>query len=74
MNEDERQRLKQWVETWKRAGPMLEAIRWQEVHDYNYEENLHIVSDLLEMGYHFRQPRHASGLVEQQRLFKKLRR
>ena len=73
MTEDKKQRLKQWVETWKRAGPMLERVRYEDLLAYEHEKNVGIIEDLLEMGYQFRQPRNTSGLIEQQRLFGKLR-
>jgi hypothetical protein len=73
MNDTEKQQLKQWVETWKRAGPMLERVRYEELAAYRHEGNEHVVEELLEMGYNSAQPRRTSGLEEQQRLFRKLR-
>jgi len=74
MTDDEKQQLKQWVETWKRAGPELERFRYQELRSQTHEHSLAIVQDVLELGYQFARPRQTSGLVEQQRLFRKLRR
>jgi hypothetical protein len=64
---------KAWVETWIKAGAKLEAIRRQELRDYVYEEHMQEIDDLLEIACRFAQPRTTSGLVEQQRLFQKLR-
>jgi len=41
---------------------------------YRHEGNEHVVEELLEMGYQGARPRQTSGLAEQQRLFRKLRR
>ena len=74
MTDEERQKMKLWVETWKRAGPELERFRRQELRAFNYEKSMHIVDGLLEMGARFARPRPTSGLVEQQRLFQKAKR
>ena len=74
MTDAEKQQLKQWVETWKRAGPELERFRRQELRAFNYKENMHIVDGLLEMAVRFARPRPTSGLVEQQRIFRRARR
>jgi hypothetical protein len=64
---------KAWVETWIKAGAKLEAIRRQELRDYVYEEHVQEIDDLLNIACRFAQSRTTSGLVEQQRLFQKLR-
>lgn len=74
MTEAEKQQLKQWVETWKRAGPMLERFRWEELRRFRHEDNIEILDALLQMGYERRADAPTtSGLVEQQRLFMKAR-
>lgn len=74
MTDEERQKMKVWVETWKRAGPLLEAFRYQELRSYDHARNVEIIDGLLEIGAQFARPRSTSGLVEQQRLFRKLAR
>jgi hypothetical protein len=74
MTDAEKQQLKQWVETWKRAGPELERFRYEELRALTHEQSMAAIQDLLELGYQFARPRQTSGLVEQQRLFRKLRR
>jgi len=64
---------KAWVETWGKAGAKLEAIRRQELRSFVYEEHVQEIDDLLEIACRFARPRETSGLVEQQRLFQKLR-
>ena len=66
--------LRLWVETWARAGPKLEAIRRRELREMTHEERVRVIDAVLQIGARFSQPRTSSGLVEQQRLFQKLRR
>jgi hypothetical protein len=73
MDDSERERLKQWVETWKRAGPELERIRREELRAFQYEKNMALIDSLLQVGCDHRVPRATSGLVEQQRRFRRLR-
>ncbi|MBM4016842.1 MAG: hypothetical protein FJ288_00715 [Planctomycetes bacterium] len=68
MTDEERIRL--WVETWRRAAPELERIRAAELRAWQYDPV--IVDALFEIGCLFALPRTTSGLVEQQRLFRKL--
>jgi hypothetical protein len=49
---------RQWVETWKRAGPELEEIRRREIESADTQEAIHTAAQL--------EPRTTSGLVEQQ--------
>jgi hypothetical protein len=65
---------KRWVQAWKGAGPELDRIRRNEiVHRNNYD-----AITLLLGSADYTKPPHApkssSGLVEQQRWFKKLAR
>ena len=68
MSDEEKIRL--WVETWRRAGPALERIHAEELRAWRYDPV--IVDALLEIGWRFAVPRPITGLVEQQRLFRKL--
>ncbi len=65
---------KEWVEHWRRLGPILEAIRLRELREFNYEEQLPIIDALLQLGLDHAVPRPTSGLVELQRLLAKGRR
>ena len=73
MSEEERAQMKEWVERWKRVGPILERIKREELRRFRYEDSWHIADELLEMGCRFGTPRTTTGLVEQQRLFAKAR-
>lgn len=62
---------KGFVEHWRRLGPILEAIRLQELRDFNYEEQWPIIDSLLQLDLAHDVPRTTSGLVEFQRLLAK---
>jgi hypothetical protein len=70
---DEKEQIRLWVETWKRAGPELEAIRQLEIRD---ADNVKVLGTLECAFYHALTlpPRESSGLIEMQTYFAKLRR
>jgi hypothetical protein len=69
---DESEQMRQWVATWKQAGPELEAIRQREIRE---ADNLTVLESLeSSFNYAVRLPvRPSSGLVEMQRLLRRLR-
>jgi len=71
---DEKALILRWIETWKRAGPELEAIRRRELARMTDEEARAAAADLLSLPLPSDMPeRRDSGLVEQQRWFMRLR-
>ncbi len=69
---DDRETLRLWVQTWKEAGPELEAIRHREIRD---ADNLKVLAQFETAFNHAARtmpPRESSGLVEMQRWFAKL--
>ena len=69
--------LARWVATWKQAAPCLDEIRWQALRDHSPENDLvrlAAANDLIATALRFGPRRRHSGLVQQQRLFRKLRR
>jgi hypothetical protein len=69
---EERELMRRWVETWKRAGPELEAIREREMRETPIAEAVHQLFSSPELLH--RGPRlTTSGLVEQQAWFALLR-
>lgn len=69
---DDRDVLKKWVETWKTAGIELEKIRLDELRAFDYEKNSELIDSMLQYACEHAKVRLTSGLVEQQRFFKKL--
>lgn len=72
-NEIIEENMKKWVQGWARAGKALEEIKRRELRAYNYNENREIVDGMLQWACDHREIRLSSGLVEQQRLFGKMK-
>ncbi|HLC15110.1 MAG TPA: hypothetical protein VJL89_02650 [Thermodesulfovibrionia bacterium] len=71
--ESDREAIKKWVETWKTAASALDKIRRDELMAFDYEKNFEIIDSMLQYACDHAETRLTSGLVEQQRLFMKLR-
>ena len=69
----EKEQMRLWVETWKRAGPELERMKREELRAMTEEEALRRVAAVMNSraddGWIRPDRRNTSGLVEQQRLF-----
>ena len=64
--------VRRWVETWKQAGPELEAIRRREVREADNVRALAMLEGLFNHATRSLPPRTTSGLVEMQKYFAKL--
>jgi hypothetical protein len=74
MSEQERQQTKQWIETWKITGVELRKIKMAELAAMTDKEAQAVTSDLLRLGQesYFNPAQWTySGLMEQQRIFKR---
>lgn len=71
---DEREKIRRWVQTWKEAGPQLEAIRRREIQEADNLETLAILESAFNHALLARPPRSSSGLVEMQEWLAKLAR
>jgi hypothetical protein len=70
---DEREKVRLWVDTWREAAPLLEAIRREEI---RRADNLDVLASLEGAFNHALRtlpPRTTSGLIEMQAWFAKLR-
>lgn len=65
---------RQWAQTWKRAGPELERIRREELRRLDVPKAIALLCGSDDYTVGPRAPKPTSGLVEQQRIFAKLRR
>ncbi len=63
-----------WVKTWRDAGPRLEAIRRQELRELDAYHAIALLCGPADYSVPPRAPQATSGLVEQQRLFARMRR
>lgn len=71
--EEHRARMREYVQRWARVGPLLEAQREEDVRRSDTLSNIAAFNRLYEMALAASPPVPDSGLVEQQRLFSKLR-
>jgi hypothetical protein len=67
------EKMAQWVTAWKKADIALQKVRRRDLQEFNYIERRDSILGLLELAYQFRSPRFSSGLVEMQRLFRKIK-
>ena len=73
MKTSQQDNAQQWIESWKRASVALKAIKRHELRNYDYVKNQAIVDGMLQWAFEHRELRLDSGLVEQQRLFIKMK-
>jgi hypothetical protein len=59
---------REFVEHWRRVGPLLERIRYRELRRMTQRERQRAIRAVLQVGVRFARPRKTSGLVEFQRL------
>lgn len=69
---DERETIRRWVETWKEAGPELEAIRRPEIQEADNLKVLAMLEGAFNHAVRTMPARPSSGLVEMQAWFAKL--
>ncbi len=62
-----------WIENWKRASVALKAVKRRELRTYDHAKNQSIVDGMLQWAFEHRELRLNSGLVEQQRLFMRMK-
>ena len=60
-----------WMETWKKAGSALKEIRKKELSTFDYSKNYKLIDEMLQYACEHGEERTTTGLIEQQRLFKK---
>jgi hypothetical protein len=71
---EEREMIRRWVQTWREAGPVLDAIRCREIRE---ADNLKVLASLegaFNQALRTMPPRPSSGMVEMQKWLAKLRR
>jgi hypothetical protein len=61
---DEREAMRRWVETWKQAGPELEAIRRKEVQELDTLETIACLEGAFNYAVRNVPPVPQSGLVQ----------
>ena len=72
MKTSETEQLRAWVENWKVLGPKLEELRRQRIRTASTEEAIRQFDLAFKAAIRNTPPRTTSGLVEFQRLLRKL--
>jgi hypothetical protein len=73
LSDSEPERMIDWVKTWAKTGPLLEQIHRRELREMTYEQRIKAIDAVLDISGLTPLRDTISGLVEQQRLFKKVR-
>ena len=73
MDEQEEQRVRQWIRNWEEAAPVLERLRDEAIRSTDTAKAIEQLSDAFESARRHWKPPATSGLVEQQRWFARLR-
>jgi hypothetical protein len=74
MSDIQKQEIEKWIRTWHNASLSLKNIKINELRSYDYyEKNLKVLDEMLQYAFDRCRTRPSSGLVEQQRIFMKLR-
>jgi hypothetical protein len=69
----EAEAMKRWGQAWKTAGPLLERIRREELRKLDTLRTIEALTFAIDFSKDPFRPKPTSGLIEQQRLFTKLR-
>lgn len=73
MDKAQEQLVRRWVENWRQADRQLERLRAEEIRNSDTTAAIEQLSDTFESARRQWKPPTTSGLVEQQRLFARLR-
>jgi hypothetical protein len=64
--------LAEWAARWRRLGPELEALRLRESESADVATTMELLEDAFQAALRSHPPQPGSGLVEQQRWFRRL--
>ncbi|HNS22849.1 MAG TPA: hypothetical protein PKH24_20285 [Sedimentisphaerales bacterium] len=73
MEKSQEQLVHRWIENWRATGPVLESLRAEEIRNSDTAAAIEQLSDAFESARREWSAPATSGLVEQQRLFARLR-
>jgi hypothetical protein len=73
MEKSQEQLVHRWIENWRATGPVLESLRAEEIRNSDTAAAIEQLSDAFESARREWAAPATSGLVEQQRLFARLR-
>lgn len=73
MNEEEKEKMRAWVNGWKQAGEMLEKLRREEICSSNLAETISLFDDAFRSALWLSPTESTSGLVEFHKILAKSR-
>jgi hypothetical protein len=73
MDESEEENIRRWVAGWQKASVVLERLRAEAIRNSNTAAAIEQLSDAFDSALLHCPPQATSGLVEQQRVFARLR-
>jgi hypothetical protein len=73
MDKSEEENIRKWLAGWRKAGPVLERLRAEVIRNSDTAGAIEQLSDAFESALRQYPPAATSGLVEQQRIFARLR-
>ena len=71
MEDEEREKLREYVNRWKETGEILEKLRREEIRKTVTSEVLPVFDDALESALFLQNPRQTSGFVQMYRILEK---
>jgi hypothetical protein len=72
METSDQDRLRDWVRNWQVVGPELERMRREDIRHANTQHSIQLFDLAFKAALQNTPPRHNSGLVEFQKLLRKL--
>ena len=73
MNDEERELTRKWLRNWEELGPILEELRREDIRNAVTARAMASFDGLFETAVRDFPANPHSGLIEQQRLFKRVR-
>ena len=73
MTDEEREKLRAWVNGWKETGEVLEKLRREEIRNLNIAETILSLNDASESALLLYPPKPTSGLIQMQKFFMKFK-
>lgn len=74
MSDKEKEAIRNWIKCWARTGPILEQLKREDILSANTQMSIEFLDDAFESALWLYPPLPTSGLIEQQRLFKQVKR
>ncbi len=73
MTDEEREKMREWVNNWKETGEFLEKLKLEEFRRENLAETILSLSDASESALLHYPPRPTSGLIEMHKILKRMK-